>query len=122
MSAKWILIIAAFLPFLAAVSAKVGGKGFQNHTPREWLAKQEGWRARANAAQANTFESLPFFYAAFIYALFIQPVAPELVLKLGLAWVLLRVAYIYVYIRDLSSLRSLIWFAAFAVNISLLFV
>ncbi|NHC61929.1 MAPEG family protein [Paenalcaligenes suwonensis] len=121
MSAKWILIIAAFLPFLAAVSAKVGGKGFQNHTPREWLAKQEGWRARANAAQANTFEALPFFFAAFLYALF-QPVVPELVMKLGWAWVILRVAYIYLYIRDLSSLRSLIWFAAFGVNISLLFV
>lgn len=121
MSAKWILIIAAFLPFLAAVSAKVGGKGFQNHTPREWLAKQEGWRARANAAQANTFEALPFFFAAFIFAL-LQPTVPDMVMKLGWAWVILRVAYIYLYIRDLSSLRSLIWFAAFAVNISLLFV
>jgi uncharacterized MAPEG superfamily protein len=33
-----------------------------------WL-RQTGLRARANAAQANTFESLPFFYVAVALAM-----------------------------------------------------
>ena len=76
--AYWCLLVAAILPIVCAGIAKYGmfGKsrrdgGYDNNNPRAWLAKQTDWRARANAAQANTFESLPFFFAAVI----IEPVA-----------------------------------------------
>jgi MAPEG family len=66
----WILLFAALLPIVCAGIAKWGvfGKsrkegGYDNHSPRQWLERQSGWRARANAAQANTFEALPFFFA-----------------------------------------------------------
>ena len=36
--------------------------------PRRWLEQQQGFRARANAAQANGFEAFPFFAAAVIVA------------------------------------------------------
>lgn len=121
MAIKIILILAAFLPFIAAVSAKAGGSGFQNQTPRAWLAKQDGWRARANAAQANCFESLPFFYAAFLYAFFTQK-NEELLIVLGFLWLILRLFYIFLYIKDRATLRSSTWALALIVNVWLLFI
>lgn len=118
---KWILLAAAFLPLVAAVAAKAGGKDFNNAAPRQWLARQEGWRARANAAQNNTFEALPFFYAVMIFA-YIRDPASAMVVYLGSLWVALRLLYIGCYIWDLSGFRSLIWVCGFGVAIWLLFI
>ena len=69
------VIFSGFLPIIAAGIAKFGpaesnpAEPFDNRHPRQWLAKQTGMRARANAAQANTFESLPFFYVAVALAI-----------------------------------------------------
>lgn len=54
------LLAAALLPLVPAIAAKAGGRRYDNNDPRPWLAGQAGWRARANSAQANTFEALPF--------------------------------------------------------------
>lgn len=116
----WLFLAAAFLPFFAAIAAKAGGKGFSNDNPRPWLASLDGWRARANAAQMNLFEGLPFFYAATLFALYKQADA-QLLTSLMLAWVVLRLAYIAVYIAGYGGVRSLLWFLAFGVNCALLF-
>ena len=57
--AYWCVLIAALLPFVCAYLAKsrgfgkaVASGGYDNHEPRAWLARQTGWQARANAAQA----------------------------------------------------------------------
>ena len=64
------IIVACLLPVVCAGIAKSGGYGrsrreggFDNAQPREWLAALTGWQARANAAQANSFEALPLFVA-----------------------------------------------------------
>jgi uncharacterized MAPEG superfamily protein len=69
------ILVAALLPLLCAWIAKWGTfrvprsqGGYDNTDPRAWLARQEGWRARANAAQANSFEGLPFFIGAVLAA------------------------------------------------------
>ena len=116
----WLLLAAAFLPFIATVAAKAGGKGFNNNNPRPWLSSLDGWPARANAAQMNLFEGLPFFYAAVLFALYKQADIPLLTI-LMLVWVVVRLAYIAAYIADYASIRSLLWFASFVVNIALLF-
>lgn len=120
------MLVAALLPIVCAGVAKSGMMskprregGYDNHDPRAWLARQSHWRARANAAQANSFEALPFFFAAVIVALQVQAPSGALDL-LALAFVLLRVAYIYLYVADRAALRSLVWVAAFAVNIAIL--
>lgn len=120
MSVTVFVFLAALLPFVAAVSAKAGGKGFSNKEPRSWLAQQAGWRGRANAAQANLFESLPFFYAALLYAYF-NKTDPVLISWYATAWLILRFAYIFAYIKDKASVRSLLWVLAFAINGLLLF-
>lgn len=117
----WVFLAAALLPFVGAVAAKAGGKSFDNNAPRQWLAHQQGWRARANAAQANTFESLPFFFAALLFALY-QGVDPSTLMSWAWLWIVLRLFYVWIYIKDRGALRSLIWFLALLVNIYILFL
>ena len=125
--AYWAVLVAALLPIVCAGIAKWGAfgqsrheGGYDNHDPRAWLARQSGWRVRANAAQANSFEALPFFMSAVIIAH--QSGALQSRLDL-LAWgfVALRLVYIALYVADKANWRSLIWMGALAVNIGILF-
>jgi uncharacterized MAPEG superfamily protein len=126
--AYWCVLIAALLPIVCAGIAKSGqfGKprklgGFDNNHPREWLARQTDWRARANAAQANTFEALPFFIGAVIIAH--QLGAPQARLDiLAFMFVFFRVAYIMMYVSGMGTVRSVVWSIAFAINIAILFI
>ena len=58
--AELCILIACLLPIVCAGIAKWKGfgvprrqGGFDNHNPRQWLARLEGWQARANAAQQS---------------------------------------------------------------------
>ena len=120
------VILAAFLPIIAAGIAKfgpsenTGSAPYDNNQPREWLAKQTGLRARANAAQANTFESLPFFYVAIALAMILQ--APQARIDvLAIGYLLARVAYIACYVMDWANLRTLVWLLGFACTVALFF-
>lgn len=126
--AYWCVLVAALLPMVCAGLAKGGQMttppaqgGYDNHNPRAWLAAQKDWRARANAAQANTFEALPFFFAAVIIAHELQ--AGQTVLNvLALLFVALRIAYVIMYVADLAKARSAIWVLGLLVNIGILFL
>lgn len=115
-----LLLLAALLPYVAAVTAKAGGQRFDNNDPRAWLAAQQGWRSRANAAQANLFEGLPFFYAAVLFALYAQA-DPASLVGLMIAWIVLRLLYILMYISGRGMLRSLVWALALVINVVILF-
>ena len=116
----WLMVVAALLPVVAAGLAKAGGKRFDNNAPREWLARQEGWRARAHAAQNNSFEALPFFFAAVLYALHTHADPRHLAVLMG-AWLLTRVVYIALYVGGYGTLRSLIWATSLVLNVVILF-
>ncbi|MCJ7798548.1 MAG: MAPEG family protein [Polaromonas sp.] len=125
--AYWCVLVAAFLPVVCAGIAKWGMMrtsphegGYDNKNPRIWLAQQRAWRARANAAQANTFEALPFFFAAVIIAHQLQAGQARLDL-LAMLFVVLRMAYVIMYVADLAKTRSAIWVLALLVNIGILF-
>jgi uncharacterized MAPEG superfamily protein len=126
--AYWCLLAAALLPIACAALAKWGMMttppskgGFDNNNPRAWLARQTDWRARANSAQANTFESLPFFFAAVIIAH--QLHASQVRLDVfAFVFVVLRIAYVMMYVADMAKSRSVIWFLALLVNVGILFL
>jgi uncharacterized MAPEG superfamily protein len=126
--AYWSVVAASLLPLGCAWLAKRGsyGKprregGYDNHQPRAWLARQSDWRARANAAQANSFEALPFFIGAVIIAH--QLGASQIRLDvLAFLFVVLRVLYVLMYVADMATARSLVWTVALVVNIAILFV
>ncbi len=112
--ALWCVLAAGILPYVATLIAKSGRKGFDNRTPRDWLAKQEGFRKRANAGQLNSFEAFPLFAAAVIIAHLVRGPQP-LVDLLALLFVALRVLYLVCYLANQSMLRSLVWFAGLAI-------
>lgn len=112
-TAFWCVLVAGLLPFVSTLTAKIGARGFDNNNPRDWLAKQDGFRRRANAAQQNGFEAFPLFAAAVIVAHMAG--APQARVDfLAVAFVLARVFYTAFYVVDLSVLRSLAWFAGIA--------
>ena len=102
------VLIAGLLPYVCAMVAKWGFQNFDNHNPRQWLARQTGFRARGNAAQANSFESFPFFAAGVIIATLAQVNAARIDLY-AMVFVAARVGYIVCYVADQASLRSLCW-------------
>jgi len=126
--AYWCVLLAALLPIVCAGIAKAGmfGKsrkdgGYDNGNPRAWLAAQTEWRARANAAQANSFEALPFFIGAVIIAHQLGAVQARLDV-LAFVFVVLRIVYIMMYVSGMANMRSIVWSLALAANIGILFI
>lgn len=126
--AYWCVLIAVLLPYVCTMLAKSGGfgkprsqGGYDNNDPRGWLARQTDWHARANAAQANSFEALPFFIGAVIIAHQLGAAQTTLDI-LALLFVTLRIIYVAMYIAGLATVRSAVWGAAFVVNIAILFL
>ena len=126
--AYWCVLIAVLLPIICAGIAKSGKfgiprsqGGYDNDNPRAWLAVQAEWRARANNAQANSFEALPFFMGAVIIAHQLGAYQARIDI-LAFIFVFLRIIYIMMYVAGLSNIRSIVWAVAFAVNIAILFV
>lgn len=122
------ILVMAALPIVCAGIAKSGKfgvrrseGGYDNDDPRRWLEKQSDWRARANSAQANTFEALPFFFAAVIVAHLMQA-TQGWVDALAVAFVVLRIVYVVLYLKNKANLRSLVWVMAWVVNAALLLI
>lgn len=122
------ILAACLLPIVCAGIAKSKGfgksprdGGFDNRHPRQWLARLEGWQARANAAQLNSFEALPIFIAGVLVAQHHH--APQhLIDGLALAFVLLRIGFIAAYITDRANLRSILWVLALGCGVALFFI
>jgi uncharacterized MAPEG superfamily protein len=118
--AYWCVLFMGLLPIVAAGIAKKGFEGYDNGMPRQWLAKQTGFRARANAAQANLFESLPFFFAAVIIASIAN--APQNRIDLlAIGFVMARIAYLICYVADWPTTRSIVWLAGLACVVVIFF-
>lgn len=119
-SALWAVMVACLLPYAWTIIAKKAG-GFRpsdNANPRAFLANVTGLAARANAAQANSFESLPFFVAGVLLAVY--TFVPQQVVN-GLAWlyVALRVCYGLAYLLNAATLRSILWALSMATVVML---
>jgi uncharacterized MAPEG superfamily protein len=116
--AYWCVLFMGVFPYIATGIAKKGFEDYDNGMPRQWLAKQTGFRARANAAQANLFESLPFFFAAVIIASMAN--APQArVDLLAIGFVAARIAYLVCYVANWPSTRSIVWLAGLACVIAI---
>jgi len=102
------LLFMGLFPYVAAGIAKKGFENYDNSMPRQWLAKQTGFRARANAAQANLYESLPLFFAAVIIASINN--APQTRIDLlALGFVAARIAFLICYLADWPTTRTIVW-------------
>jgi len=119
------ILIVAVLPIVCAGLAKWRGfqvshrdGGYDNRSPREWIARQEGFPRWAQAAQENSWEAFPFFAAAVIvcHMLGVVGTLPNL---LAVLFVVLRVIYIWCYVSGRHKWRSLVWALGWAVNVAI---
>ena len=121
--AIWAMVIASLLPLGFAALAKLLG-GFalaDNAHPREFLSNTTGAAARANAAQQNSYETLPVFLAAVLVAmLFFVP--QSIVNKLVCLCVIFRIAYGIAYIVNLPTFRSILWMLLIACCLLLIYL
>ena len=114
------ILAMGLLPYVAAGIAKKGFEQYDNRLPRQWLVKQTGFRARANAAQANLFESLPLFFAAVIIAQ-INHAPQSRIDLLALGFVLARIIYLICYVANWATARSIVWLLGMICVVSLFF-
>lgn len=120
------VLIAALLPIATVGTAKFSAArlrrsqgGYDNHSPRAWMARLEGWKARAVAAQNNGFESLPLFAFA-VLAAELGQVAQSRTDTLAISFIVLRLVYVGLYLADQAALRSLVWVIGQGVAIAIL--
>ena len=109
--AYWSILIASLLPLFCSFIAKAQG-GFQpsdNRNPRDFLARTQGLSARANAAQQNGFEVFAPFAAAVLVAHATGNTEQSTINLLAVLFIAFRLAFIYCYLTDKSTMRSLTW-------------
>jgi uncharacterized MAPEG superfamily protein len=114
--AFWCVLIAAMLPYVGSFIAKAGARGFDNNEPRKWLARQEGFRSRANAAQQNGYEAFGFFAVAVIVAHITRGQQAQ-VDTLAMVFIAVRIAYLLVYLRGWGTIRTLVWTIGLAATV-----
>jgi uncharacterized MAPEG superfamily protein len=118
------VLIAAVLPILTVGLAKFTSikspkqGGYDNNSPRDWIAKQTGWKARSNAAQQNGFEILPIFMFA-VLAAQLAGLDQARTDQLAMIFIGLRLVYNALYLANIGALRTLVWFAGFATAVAI---
>ena len=111
--AYWCILISALLPYIWVMIAKRSGERYNNHSPREWQAKQTNPRSlRAHAAHLNGFESFPVFVAGVLMAQAVG-IAPTMISTLAIVYTVARCFHGIFYIADQPPLRSLAWAVGF---------
>lgn len=123
------ILVSSLLPIVCAGIAKSKGfgkprrqGGFDNNNPRQWLASLDGWQARANAAQQNSFEALPIFIAGVLIAERLDvPQAQAHIDDLAMLFVAARIGYIGAYLVNRAYMRSALWAVGLGASIGLYF-
>lgn len=113
----WMVLVAALLPILAIVPAKVE-KGYDNADPRGSYEALSPLARRAVAAERNGWEAFVLFAVAVMVAYL--SASPAVWLSgLAFAFVALRIAYVACYWAGLALLRSIVWSLGFFVTIAI---
>lgn len=112
------ILVAGVMPWVCAGIAKAGQRNYDNHNPREWLARQSGYRARANAAQANCFEAFPLYAVGVLMAMLADVEMDQVELCAGI-FIVARVAYVACYLMDKDKMRSLAWLVGVVSTVAL---
>lgn len=109
-TAHWCVLVAALMPYLWTVLAKLSKPGLNNSQPRNFLNSLDGWGQRANWAQANSFEAFPAFAAAVIIGSLSANIEQNTLNILAIVFIICRLLHGVFYITDKATLRSIAWF------------
>ena len=120
--AEWCIFASLMLYLLSIASVKWLRYGdFDNSRPRDPDFYQNPIAARALGAHQNGIEAFPFFAVAVLLAEF-RACPQNLVNELAILFVIVRIAYVFTYIGNRPTLRSILWSIGFAINIAIFFL
>jgi uncharacterized MAPEG superfamily protein len=94
---------------------------FDNARPRDPAFYEEPIAARALGAHLNGIEAFPFFAVAVLLAEF--RTGPQRVIdELAVLFLIVRIAYVFTYLGNRPTLRSILWGIGLAINIGIFFM
>jgi uncharacterized MAPEG superfamily protein len=114
--AEWCVFGALMLYLLTIAPIKwIGFRRFDNAKPRDPAFYADPLRARALGAHQNGIETFPFFAIAVLLAEF-RAGPQRLIDELAILFLIVRIAYVFTYLGDRPTLRSILWSIGFAIN------
>jgi uncharacterized MAPEG superfamily protein len=120
--AEWCVFGTLLLYLLTIASIKwIGSRHFDNSNPRDPAFYADPIRARALGAHQNGIEAFPFFALAVLLAEF-RTGPQRLIDELAILFLIVRIAYVFTYLGDRPTLRSILWNLGFAINIAIFFM
>jgi uncharacterized MAPEG superfamily protein len=120
--AEWCISASLMLSLLSIASVKWFRFGrFDNSKPRDPAFYESPFAARALGAHQNGIEAFPFFAAAVLLAEF-RACPQNLINELAVLFVIVRIAYVFTYIGNRPTLRSILWSIGFAINLAIFFL
>ena len=113
-------VVALYL--LTIVPVKwIGHRRFDNSKPRDPDFYEDPIRARALGAHQNGIEAFPFFAVAVLLAEF-RTAPQHLIDELAVLFLIVRIAYVFTYLGNRPTLRSILWSLGFAINVAIFFL
>ena len=98
-----------------------GSRSFDNARPRDPVFYDDPIRSRALGAHQNGIEAFPFFAFAVLLAEF--RLGPQrLIDELAVLFLIVRIAYVFTYLGNRPTLRSILWSLGFAINLAIFFM
>ena len=115
-----LVLVLAYAPkVVVAVAMRKQLGRYDNALPRAAYGELTGLGARAVGAHQNGLEAFASF-AAGVLACQIKGVVPDLVAMLAIAFVVLRAAYLALYLGNLATARSGVWAVGVLITLTLL--
>jgi uncharacterized MAPEG superfamily protein len=120
--AEWCIFATLMLYLLSIASIKwIRFRRFDNSRPRDPAFYDDPIAARALGAHQNGIEAFPFFAVAVLLAEF-RGGPQRLIDELAVLFLIVRIAYVFTYLGDRPTLRSILWSIGFAINIAIFFM
>ena len=120
--AEWCIFGALMLYLLTIAPIKwIGYRRYDNAKPRDPAFYADPLRARALGAHLNGIEAFPFFALAVLLAE-IREGPQRLIDELAILFLIVRIAYVFTYLGDRPTLRSILWSIGFAINLAIFFM
>lgn len=120
--AEWCVFGALLLALATIASIKwARHRRFDNAKPRDPVFYDDPISQRALGAHQNGMEAFPFFAVAVLLAEF-RASPQRLIDELAVLFLIVRIAYVFTYVGNRPTLRSIMWTVGFAISAAIFFM